>query len=84
MIKTSFTVGYRLGKQNHVVLGVTSIVPNLNGFLFFTEDGENHFVESHELLFESLTGMYISYSIEDELDPLGIVHDHRKHWQDPV
>lgn len=82
MIKTSFTVGYRLHKgdisENHVVLGVTSIMPNLNGFLMFTEDGENHFIEGHELTHETLTGVYLSYDIEDELDPLGIVHDHRK------
>lgn len=82
MIKASFTVGYRLHKgdisENHVVLGVTSIMPNLNGFLMFTEDGENHFIERHELIHETLTGVYLSYDIEDELDPLGIVHDHRK------
>lgn len=81
MIKTSFTVGYRLrkgeDKENHVVLGVTSIVPNLNGFLLFTEDGKNHFIERGELLYETLTGVFLSYDIKDELDPLGIVHDHR-------
>ena len=82
MIKTSFTVGYRLHKggisENHVVLGVISIMPNLNGVLMLTEDGENHFIEGHELTQENLTGVYLSYDIEDELDPLGIVHDHRK------
>jgi hypothetical protein len=81
MIKSSFTVGYRLKKgdtsENHVVLGVTSIVPNLNGFLMFTEDGQNHFIEQWQLLHNTLTGIYMSYDIEDELDPLGIVHDHR-------
>lgn len=77
-IKSSFTVGYRLNKQNHVVLGVTSIVPNMNGFLMFTEDGKNHFVESWELKYDTLVGMYMSYEIEDELDPNAVVHDHRK------
>lgn len=81
MAKSSFTVGYTLHigdtYENHVVLGATSIVPNLNGFLIFTEDGKNHFISSWELTHETLTGVYLSYEFEDELDPLGIVHDHR-------
>ena len=80
MIKTSFTVGYRLNRQRHIILGVTSIVPNLNGVLFFTEDGKNHFVESWELKFDSLSGMFISYDPEDEVVSVDeeVVHDHRK------
>ena len=82
MIKTSFTVGYMkfIGNEveSHVVLGVTSIVPNLNGILFFTEDGENHFVESHELRFNTLAGMLITYNdMKDYSTPVK-VHDHRE------
>ena len=79
MIKNHFTVGYRRNRQSHTVLGVTSIVPNLNGILMFTEDGENHFIEQHELLEgDELIGMYISYAPIDETDPTGdIIHDHR-------
>ena len=82
MFKSSFTVGYLKFRnnevENNVVLGVTSIVPNLNGFLFFTEDGENHFIEKDELSHQTLCGMYMSYFLEDELDPNAVVHDHRK------
>ena len=79
MIKTHFTVGYRLNQQRHTVLGVTSIVPNMNGVLMFTEDGKNHFIESHELRHEMLTGMFISYDPEDEEVSIEdeVVHDHR-------
>lgn len=79
MIKNHFTVGYRRNRQNHAVLGVTSIVPNLNGILMFTEDGQNHFIEQHELLDGTeLIGMYISYDPIDEEDPTAdIIHDHR-------
>lgn len=80
MIKTNFTVGYRLNRQRHLILGVTSIVPNLNGVLFFTEDGKNHFVESCELRHDILAGMFISYDPEDEEVFVDgeIVHDHRR------
>ncbi len=68
MSKSSFTVGYQLRGQTHVLLGVTSIVPNLNGFLFFTEDGHNHMVEHHELSggeCEFLGNMFFEYT-DDE------------------
>lgn len=88
MINKSFTVGYRQGRVHHAVLGVTSIVPNLNGVLFFTEDGENHFVESCDMSHGVLPGMYIEYSTEEDISnefeiaaekPNGNkVHDHRK------
>lgn len=82
MFKSSFTVRYQLSlgktKEKHLVLGVTSIVPNLNGFLFFTEDGRNHFVESHELRSGTLANVYLSYEYTDELDPEAVIHDHRR------
>lgn len=68
MSKASFTVGYQLKGQTHVVLGVTSIVPNLNGFLFFTEDGHNHIIENYELNggeCEFLGNMFFEYT-DDE------------------
>lgn len=49
MIKSSFTVVYKKDGKTNYVLGVTSIVPNMNGLLFFTEDGENHVIESHNM-----------------------------------
>ena len=80
-VKTHFTVGYRMNRKRHIVLGVTSIVPNMNGILMFTEDGKNHFIESWELRCDdTLGGMFISYDPEDEelfLDT-EVVHDHRK------
>lgn len=68
MSKSSFTVRYHLPKYRKtvVVLGVTSIYPNLNGFLFCTEDGKNHQVESHELDDKMLTGMSFEYDTSDE------------------
>lgn len=88
-MKSSFTVGYQQDRIDHVVLGVTSIVPNLNGFLFFTEDGRNHQIESHELNFGALCNVFLEYSSEEDIEgyledpcvPSGInfqLHDHRK------
>ena len=68
MVKSSFTVSYRIGRVRTTVLGVTSIVPNLNGFLFFTEDGQNHFIEWNDLTDNSLTGVYFEYSTEVDLE----------------
>ena len=68
MIKTSFTVSYRNNRVRTTVLGVTHIVPNLNGFLFFTEDGENHFIEHCELTDgNSLNGVYLEYSTDEDI-----------------
>lgn len=87
MINKSFTVGYYLNRVHHTILGVTSIVPNMNGFLFFTEDGKNHFVESHSMQDNSLTHVFFEYSNDEDIqiefdsakdNPTGyIVHDHR-------
>ena len=79
MIKSSFAVGYRMNRRTNVVLGVTSIVPNLNGVLMFTEDGENHFIESYQMG-EALCNMFISY--EDDLADMNDIGyhiiDHRR------
>lgn len=79
MIKSSFAVGYRMNRRTNVVLGVTSIVPNLNGVLMFTEDGENHFIESYHMG-EVLCSMFISY--EDDLADMNgtgyHIIDHRR------
>ena len=67
MINTSFTVGYQKKGKTHVVVGVTSIVPNLNGILMFTRDGENHFVESYDLVDGILPNMFIEYSNSEDI-----------------
>lgn len=83
MIKTHFTVRYLIWKgakrEAHYVLGVTSIVPNMNGILMFTQDGRNHFIESYELKEETLRNILISYDpiYEEEFSDGEIVHDHR-------
>lgn len=84
MSKPTFAVGYDHNGDKHIVLGVTSIVPNRNGILMFTEDGENHEVEADgEDVF--LKEMFITYDYETlENNPLAILlplvggwHDHR-------
>lgn len=80
-IKDSFTVGYQQGRVTHIVCGVTSIVPNLNGVLMFTKDGRNHFIESYDM--NGLLGnMFIEYADQEVIveyydDPKYVVHDHR-------
>lgn len=68
MSKASFAVRYHLPayRKTVVVLGVTSICPNLNGVLFYTENGRNHQVESHEMPDKMLAGMSIDYSYTEE------------------
>lgn len=62
MIKSSFAVGYRINRVTKVVLGVTSIVPNLNGVLLRVENGEDIQVEKYELTSgDFLANMFISY-----------------------
>ena len=91
MINKSFTVSYRVYGVHHTVLGVTSIVPNLNGLLFFTEDGKNHQIESHEMRIRGDESPYkrlcVEYSNEEDIadefdlaseEPFRYeVHDHR-------
>lgn len=74
MVKSSFTVSYRFvnSSKRVVILGVTSIVPNLNGVLFRTENGEDHQVESHQMIYgrgcySDLPNVHIEYSAEDDL-----------------
>lgn len=84
MSKSTFAVGYDYNGDKHIVLGVTSIVPNRNGILMFTEDGENHEIEANgeEVC---LKEMFITYDYEALIgNPLSILlplvggwHDHR-------
>ena len=83
-MKTSFTVMFDRGNKTHVVAGVTSIVPNLNGFLFFTEDGENYQIESCDLIDGGMSAISFEYDYLDEdfedfasMDRY-VLHDHRK------
>ena len=55
MFKSSFAVAIHTSKK--IILGVTSIVPNLNGVLLQTEDREGYQIDSDEM-----TGM--TYGIE--------------------
>ena len=68
MSKSSFGVKYHLPayRKSVVVLGVTSIYPNLNGVLFCTEDGRNHQVESCDMPDKMLCGMSIEYDFDEE------------------
>ena len=85
MSKSTFAVGYDHNGDKHIVLGVTSIVPNRNGFLMFTEDGENHEVEADGDEEVFLTRMFITYDYGALIgNPLSILlpfvggwHDHR-------
>lgn len=74
-MKSSFSVGYRLNRKTYVIMGVSSIVPNLNGILFFTEDGENVQIEQ-----ETLGNMFITYEDFAELNSTKeyTIIDHRK------
>lgn len=55
MSKRSF--GVRLPQKNLIILGVTSIMPNLNGVLIQTEILESYQVESYDMPLE----MYVDY-----------------------
>lgn len=69
MSKSSFTVYYKLPRYPWtIVLGVTSIMPNLNGFLFNTEDGEGHQIEHYELANGLLPGVAFKYSTEEDIN----------------
>ena len=84
MSKSSFTVVYPKGNKEVVVSGVTSIFPNLNGFLFCTEDGENHFIESCDLIDQGLSSISFEYQYTDtDFEEFARYdcyefHDHRK------
>lgn len=68
MINRSFAVEYTLPqyRKTVIVLGVTSIVPNMNGVLMFTENGDNHFIESYDMKDKMLSGMSIDYDMTEE------------------
>ena len=70
-MKSSFTVRYRrINNPVTILLGVTSIVPNLNGILFYLENGQGHQVESYEMAvgdMQFLSGMCIEYSSDEEI-----------------
>lgn len=72
MINKSFTVSYRTHGVRHTVLGVTSIVPNLNGLLFFTEDGHGHQIESCDMRCRRdespFKRLCIEYSNDEDID----------------
>lgn len=87
MFKSSFTVCYTShGNPEMCILGVTSIVPNLNGLLLFTEDGENFQIENYEMTCGDLSPsarLYIEYSSDEDIqedlnNPEVKVFDHRK------
>ena len=72
MSKSSFTVYYKLAHGPFVtVLGVTSIVPNLNGILFQTENGEGHQIEAYQMNIVKgssiVAGLSIEYSTEADI-----------------
>ena len=69
-MKSSFTViidGVHLPKMI-VITGVTSIFPNLNGFLFNTEDRVGYQLEAHNLIDGGITGISFEYSYYDNED----------------
>ena len=72
MSKSSFTVYYKSAKGPFVtVLGVTSIMPNMNGILFQTENGEGHEIEAYQMNCVKgasiVAGISIEYSTEEEI-----------------
>lgn len=83
MCKASFSVGFLIPNKGKtiVVMGVTSIVPNLGGVLLFTEDRCNYQIESWEMTEASLGNMFIDYVLgEDEFADMGYeVIDHTEH-----
>lgn len=83
---SSFTVGFQMRGKTRIVTGVTSIVPNLNGILMFTKDGENHFIESCELTDGQLKGMFIEYSNSEDIAQYAAqpdVYDFHDHGVEP-
>lgn len=83
MCKASFSVGFLIPHKGKtiVVMGVTSIVPNLGGVLLFTEDRRNYQIESWEMTEACLGNMFIDYVLgEDEFADMGYeVIDHTEH-----
>lgn len=72
-INKSFTVCFKRPKSNVdvVIIGVTSIFPNMNGILFATEDTQCYLVEYLEMVDDNgtnmLCNMRIEYSTEEDI-----------------
>lgn len=69
-MKSSFTVTYKDAQHIHnIVLGVTSIMPNLNGLLLQTEDGHGIQIESWQMACG--IQLYVEYNelSEDDINP---------------
>lgn len=77
MIKTSFAVSFRHNDKSYAVLGVTSVLPNLNGVLFCTENKEHFYIESYEIP-NGLEDMRIDYDQSKCMELCDIVFDHRE------
>ena len=65
MCKASFAVGYQMNGKTQVVLGVTSIFPNLNGVLLCTENGHHIQIERDDMR-NGLNNMFIDYDQDFE------------------
>lgn len=77
-MKSSFAVGFQIHRKGTIVVtGVTSIVPNLNGVLLFTEDGQNVQIENYEMSDGVIGNMFISYEPVSNFSDYH-VQDHRK------
>ena len=83
-MKNSFTVF--IGDHTNrtiVITGVTSMMPNLNGFLFNTEDREGFQIEKHELVNGGISNISFEYDYtEDDIEdlrnyPQYEIHDHK-------
>ena len=75
-MKTSFSV--HIESKKVIILGVTSIVPNLNGLLFFTENHRNYQVESYEAQDTLTLHIECHYDGIPDVDEEIMVLDYRK------
>lgn len=76
-VATSFAVGVPIKGRTHVILGVTSIVPNMNGILFFVENGDHFQIESYQMG-DHKGNMFISYEKPEWFEGCNyIIHDCR-------
>ena len=80
MSKASFAVRIHLPKERKYIriLGVTSIFPNMNGFLFCTEDRNGFQVEYDRLSDGMLSGICFEYDLTEE-DVEYEFHDAQEH-----
>ena len=61
-MKTSFAVA--IHEKKLIIIGVTSIVPNLNGILFQTEDRRGYQLYSDEMFGMTYGIEYLDYATE--------------------